>query len=283
VDAVCRELERVESGDVQTMERAALTVGARAREAAGEIRGRVRIACLEEYAAYWPAPRLSAFRALYPEIVLEVLVGPQNLDLSRGEAELAIRTPRPREAGLVATRLGGASSGLYATQSLLRRTGFRLNDAASVRGVPLLIYTPEYGVLQEASWFQSRRRWRLPDRYDAHACRRALPTATHLAVHERRLAHGRGRGLELAGVSGHFRYVEHAEKQRLAAVTPPLGPKRRSPFRSSTSTVGRRRPRRTMRGGPPLLHSTSERQTAAGRSCVRPPCLVGLAQSRCVL
>ena len=41
---------------------------------------------------YWPwieelrsSPRLSAFRALYPEIVLDVL-GPQKLDQSRGEA-----------------------------------------------------------------------------------------------------------------------------------------------------------------------------------------------------
>jgi DNA-binding transcriptional LysR family regulator len=107
-------------GGVQAMERSALAVGARAREGAGQARGRVRIALLEEYAAYWLAPRLPFFRSLYPEI--EILVGIQKMDLSRGEAELAIRAPRPREAGLVASRLGRATTGLYASKSLLEHT-----------------------------------------------------------------------------------------------------------------------------------------------------------------
>jgi DNA-binding transcriptional LysR family regulator len=141
-------------GGVQAMERSALAVGARAREGAGQARGRVRIALLEEYAAYWLAPRLPIFRSLYPEIELEILVGIQKLDLSRGEAELAIRAPRPREEGLVASRLGRATTGLYASKALLERTRFRLDDDASSIGVPFLVFTPEYHALQSAAWFQ---------------------------------------------------------------------------------------------------------------------------------
>jgi hypothetical protein len=50
-----------------------------------------------------------------------------------------------------------------------------------------------------------------------------LAAATHLIVHEGIFCSPEDAAWSLRGVSGHLRYVEHAEKQRLAAVTPPLG------------------------------------------------------------
>lgn len=146
--------ERVLSS-AQAMERAALAVGARAVGPADEVSGVVRIAVLDEYASYWIAPRLPAFRALHPSLALEVVVGMEKLDLSRGEAELAVRTPRPREAGLVTTRLGKSSTGLYASREFLAsRKRLRIQDTASARGVPFLVYSARYHTLQSAPWFQ---------------------------------------------------------------------------------------------------------------------------------
>jgi hypothetical protein len=70
--------------------------------------------------------------------------------LARGEAELAIRTPRPRQQGLTAVKLARVSTGLYAARSRRRR---RRVDGAS-RGLELLVYVPAWHALQAAAWFQ---------------------------------------------------------------------------------------------------------------------------------
>jgi len=142
-------------GSAQAMERGALAVAARIAGPNDDVSGVVRIAVLDEYASYWIAPRLPAFRTLHPGLALEVVVGMEKLDLSRGEAELAIRTPRPREAGLVTARLGKQSSGLYASKELLsRHKKLRITDIESARGLPFLIYSARYHALQAAPWFR---------------------------------------------------------------------------------------------------------------------------------
>ncbi len=139
--------------DAEGMERAALAVGARARERAGARVGRTRLAIAPEFASDWLAPRLPAFRERHPGITLQVLVGTRTLDLSRGEAELAVRTPRPHQGGLVAARLGRTSLALYAARSLVGARGITVRDAASLRGLPLLVYTAALRLLQDAAWF----------------------------------------------------------------------------------------------------------------------------------
>ena len=100
------------------------------------------------------APRLPAFRALHPQIDLQVLVGTRQRDLSRGEAELAIQSPRPRQSALVSVRLARTSTGLYAARSLVGSTRLWVDDANSLRGLPLLVYTAPFQMLQQAKWFQ---------------------------------------------------------------------------------------------------------------------------------
>jgi DNA-binding transcriptional LysR family regulator len=140
--------------DAEAMERAATLIGARARESAGKIAGRVRVALLPEYATHWLAPQLGSFRARHPAIELQILVGIQPLDLLRGEAELAVRTPRPRQVGLSALRLARAAMGAYASKGFLRGRRLQLTDAESARGLPLLLYAAPYQQLQSAAWFQ---------------------------------------------------------------------------------------------------------------------------------
>src|SRR5213594_2670147 len=81
--------------NAETMEAAAIAVAARAREGSGTIAGRGRIALVPEFASDWLAPRLPAFRALYPQIELQIHVGTRQRDLSRGEAGLSVQSPRP--------------------------------------------------------------------------------------------------------------------------------------------------------------------------------------------
>ena len=136
----------------EAMERAALTLGGRIQEHAGTLAGRVRLAVLDELASQWLMPHLTAFHARYPQIELQVIVGIAPLDLSRGEAELAIRTPRPRQTGLAAVKLATLVAGLYASRTLLG--GRRTRVDGSSRGLELLVYTSTYHHLQSQPWFQ---------------------------------------------------------------------------------------------------------------------------------
>jgi DNA-binding transcriptional LysR family regulator len=138
----------------EAMERAALVVEARARETSGPPAGRVRVAMPPEYGSHWLAPKLAAFRALYPQIELQILVGTRQRDLSRGEAELAIQPPRPTQTGMVAVRLARAAVGLYASRSLIGGRRLRIRKLADVRDWPLFTYTAPFQVLQNAKWFQ---------------------------------------------------------------------------------------------------------------------------------
>jgi DNA-binding transcriptional LysR family regulator len=136
----------------ETMERGLLGVGARLSEHAGSLAGRVRVAMLDELASHWLAPNLPAFRARFPELELQLVTGIAPLDLTRGEAELAVRTPRPRQTGLSAVKLSRVGTGLYAARAYV--AGKRLRVDANSRGLDLLVYLPAYAALQNAQWFQ---------------------------------------------------------------------------------------------------------------------------------
>lgn len=142
--------------NAETMERAAATVGARARETTGAISGRVRLALVPEFASDWLAPQLPAFRAQHPAVELQILVGTRPLDLSRGEADIAVRPPNPRQTGLVAVRIAQVAAGLYASKRYPGVKRLRVPDATTA-GLPLLLYTPQYDELQSAPWFRAVR------------------------------------------------------------------------------------------------------------------------------
>ena len=140
--------------NVEAMDREAVALAARAREGSGAIAGLVRLALAPEFASHWLAPHLAAFKKKHPEIRLQILVGTRQRDLSRGEAELAVQSPRPRQQGVVAVRLGTATAALYASKSFLAGKRLRIDEPAAADGLPLLVYTSAFQLLQEARWFQ---------------------------------------------------------------------------------------------------------------------------------
>ena len=138
----------------ETMERAAIAVAGRAREGSGAIAGRVRLALAPEFASHWLAPRLPTFRAKHPHIELQILVGTRERNLIRGEAELSIQSPRPRQQGLVAVRIAHTTAALYASKALIGGGRLWVNSVEALRDFSLLVYTSPYQMLQQAKWFQ---------------------------------------------------------------------------------------------------------------------------------
>jgi len=89
----------------------------------GELSGRVRVTCPDIIGTHLIAPNISALRELHPEIEVELIVGPDTLNLLRGEADVAVRIGQPPSQELVGRRIGHLQFGLYAAQSYLAAHG----------------------------------------------------------------------------------------------------------------------------------------------------------------
>jgi DNA-binding transcriptional LysR family regulator len=107
--------ERVEAA-VQEAERE--LAGADARPT-----GTVKITSGDGFAQFVLAPALPAFLAEHPGLQVELRPDVRALDLTRGEADVAIRNFRPRERSLVGKRLADETYGLHASPAYLARRG----------------------------------------------------------------------------------------------------------------------------------------------------------------
>jgi DNA-binding transcriptional LysR family regulator len=95
------------------------------------LHGRLRVTSSETLAYSRLAPLLAAFRQAHPGIVVELAIDNRVLDLSRREADIALRPVRPTEGDLWGRQLARVAWGLYAAPGYLEARG-RL---ASVRGL----------------------------------------------------------------------------------------------------------------------------------------------------
>jgi DNA-binding transcriptional LysR family regulator len=78
------------------------------------LRGTARLTTVPHLATHLLPPALPALRRRHPELVLEVVADARAFDLSRREADLAMRLGRPRDSGLVARRLSQLAYAFYA-------------------------------------------------------------------------------------------------------------------------------------------------------------------------
>jgi DNA-binding transcriptional LysR family regulator len=88
-----------------------------ARAASGEAeatKGVVRLTASEFIGVEVLPAILARFRALHPEIQIELAVTNRQQDLLRREADIAVRMVRPRQTPLVARRIGRVPIGLFA-------------------------------------------------------------------------------------------------------------------------------------------------------------------------
>jgi DNA-binding transcriptional LysR family regulator len=76
--------------------------------------GTVRLTTATHLAAFLLVPALPRLRERHPGLVLEVAADQRTFDLTRREADLALRFGRPRDAGLVTRKLSDVAYGLYA-------------------------------------------------------------------------------------------------------------------------------------------------------------------------
>jgi DNA-binding transcriptional LysR family regulator len=139
-----RKAEEVEDAAL-SVERAAL---GRDKHAAGT----VRVAASDDIAAHLIGPHLGAFRARYPDISLEIVAQMELANLTRREADIALRGVRPARGNFVIRRIGSWPFGLYAARRYAEAHGLK-PGLADLSTLDIITWTKEWAHLRGGPWF----------------------------------------------------------------------------------------------------------------------------------
>jgi len=91
----------------------------------------IRITTNEPLANVILAPAIRTFRSSYPNVRIDLVITTRQLNLARGEADVALRAaPMPTDAELIARRVGDAHWGVYCSQDYARFNGAPQDVAA---------------------------------------------------------------------------------------------------------------------------------------------------------
>jgi DNA-binding transcriptional LysR family regulator len=125
------------------MEEAALDLERMAAGRDARAAGSLRLTATEGLAQRVVVPAVAALRRSHPDLRIDLAVGVRSLDISRRDADLAVRFARPTGAALVGRRLGEVGYALYAARAYLaargvptRGSGLAGHDLISFTGAP---------------------------------------------------------------------------------------------------------------------------------------------------
>lgn len=118
--------------------------------------GKVRVATAEDIATFVIAPRLPEFQRTYPGIVLEMVAGWDVVNLTRREADIAIRTVRPTQGNVVIRQVGVWNCAIYVSNAYAakRDLKFGLNN---FRDIDVITWTEESS-FRGSDWFDDHAR-----------------------------------------------------------------------------------------------------------------------------
>lgn len=183
---------------VARAERAEAEILAAERELGGadaRLAGTVRVTASDGIVDHVIVPRLSDLRREHPGVTIELRASARALDLSRREADVAIRLARPTEPTLVARQLGKMRFSLYASRAYLDRRGVP-RTASELEGHDLIGFDTSLDELPQARWLAKTVRGprfvlrTTTTSAQVHACAEGVGIAllgTYLAPRETRL------------------------------------------------------------------------------------------------
>ena len=144
-EGICAEAEAAEES-ILALERKAL-----GRDLS--VSGKVRIAATDDIAAHVIAPHLSEFRAFHPDIELEIVAQMDVLNLTRREADIAVRSAKPEGGDLIARRIGSWGYGLYASRSYVEAHNLR-PGLTGLSQLEVITWTEEWARLRGGPWLR---------------------------------------------------------------------------------------------------------------------------------
>jgi DNA-binding transcriptional LysR family regulator len=137
----------------ECMEREALALD---RDIAGrdhKLIGVLRVTSAETLAYRILPPHLAAFHRTHPSIVVEFTVDNRILDLSRREADVALRPQRPKESNLWGRKIAGVAWTVYGARAYLEANGFPAS-IKDLRRYPLIGWDEMATRFGAATWLE---------------------------------------------------------------------------------------------------------------------------------
>lgn len=116
-----------------------------------EPHGIVRLATAENMANLIIIPALPSLYTRYPGIVVELVTGISSVNLSKHEADLALRLTRPEQGNVNIKRLGTQNFGLYASRGYAERLGVG-NNRNRFDDVDFITWTEGFSNLPMTGW-----------------------------------------------------------------------------------------------------------------------------------
>ena len=125
------------------------------RDIAGRDRrpaGKLRVTSSETLAQSRLTPHLAAFRQAHPNIVVELVIDNRVLNLSRREADIALRPMRPTEGNLWGRKLSDVAWTFYAAKALIEQSGGPIKRADEAARLPLIGWSEATSGIKAADW-----------------------------------------------------------------------------------------------------------------------------------
>lgn len=113
--------------------------------------GPLRVTATVGLGSIWLTPRLKEFIELYPDIRVSLLLFNEELDLSRGEADVAIRLRQPVQPDLIQRKLFTVHNHIYAAPSYIKAHGFP-RTVEELDRHSILSFGPAPGYLASVNW-----------------------------------------------------------------------------------------------------------------------------------
>ena len=132
------------------------------RSALQEVSGQVRLATTEMLAVHLIVPQLPQLRMRYPQLQVELNISLSRANLSRREADLALRMVEPDDGAgdYVATRIGSVDFGMYCARHVV--PGKDGEHADAWRSMDYVSWDDSWSELPMARWLQARFGGKLP-------------------------------------------------------------------------------------------------------------------------
>ena len=117
--------------------------------------GPVRVTCLVTVGQrIVKSGLLDAFHARHPGMIVELLMEQRMLDLSKGEADIAIRGGTPGPGALVGRKIAEVPWGIYASRAFIERHG-RPAEPLDIERFTVVDFTDELEKLPAVRWMRS--------------------------------------------------------------------------------------------------------------------------------
>jgi DNA-binding transcriptional LysR family regulator len=126
-------------GPAEAMEQAAHTIERRVAGIDEQLAGTIRVATTDTMAAAFVLPAIAQLRQRHPGIDVVCIASKSIANLTKREADVAVRTLRPDAPDLIARRIGQMETGIYASRSYVAARG-EPEEGTAFEGHDLVLY-----------------------------------------------------------------------------------------------------------------------------------------------